>query len=538
MIAEISLAIGGLGLFLVGMTMLTEGLRTLAGGRLRDILRKSTDRPAKGALAGALTTAMVQSSSATTVAAVGFVAAGLMTFQQSLGIIFGANIGTTLTGWLVALLGFKLSLGTVLMPFVLVGVLMKMFAPGAWKGVGWALAGFGILFIGIEGLKDGMVAFRDVVTPERFPADTFYGRLQLVLLGMVITIVTQSSSAGVASALAAISVGAISLPQAAALVIGMDVGTTFTALIATLGGATAARRTGSAHVIYNILTGCMAFALLYPITWVLGPDWSVGRLVDPQIALVAFHTTFNFVGVIAVLGVTGVFARLVIWLIPEHEDDLTRFLGRRMLADSNAALDASVATAKLITKNLLLDLGAKLTGKKAEYTPDENQRLGDALDQTRRFVEAIRTEPGTLEQDRQFNLLFALDHLGRLHHRLTQDIRIKTALTHPRLRQKAMELVSLIGKDPEFASLETFASEANLLRKDYRAFRGQFRESEMRRFGQARGETGNVNRSLDSARWLQRTSYHIWRISERLRQIDAAERRPEGHEHLAEEEAD
>ena len=245
-------ALGGLGLFLVGMNMLTEGLRGLAGDRLRLILRKSTETPLKGVVAGAATTAMVQSSSATTVATVGFVAAGLMTFQQALGVIFGANIGTTITGWLVAIVGCKLDLGLVLTPVVLGGALLNLFSPNPWKQLGWAWAGFGVLFIGIDALKDGMVAFRGIVTPDSFPADTLSGRLKLVVLGTVLTVITQSSSAGVASALAALAVGAITLPQAAALVIGMNVGTTFTAMVATLGGGTASRRTGVSHVIFNL----------------------------------------------------------------------------------------------------------------------------------------------------------------------------------------------------------------------------------------------------------------------------------------------
>ena len=130
--------------------------------------------------------------------------------------------------------------------------------------IGTALAGFSLLFVGIDMMQDGMGAFQGLVTPDRFPPDTLSGRLQLVLLGVLVTVVTQSSSAGVAAALAAIASGAITLPQAAAMVIGMDIGTTFTAALATVGGSTAARQTGFAHVIYNVLTGVMAFVLLGP----------------------------------------------------------------------------------------------------------------------------------------------------------------------------------------------------------------------------------------------------------------------------------
>jgi phosphate:Na+ symporter len=184
-------ALGGLGLFLFGMVILTEGLRSLAGRSLRLALCRFTRSPATGALTGAVTTAVVQSSSATTVAAVGFVGAGLITFPQSLGIIFGANIGTTITGWLVALIGFKLSLGTAVLPVVLAGALLYLFGNRRWRHIGYALAGFGLIFVGITALQAGMESLRDIVTPESFPANTTFGRLQLVAIGIGITIITQ-----------------------------------------------------------------------------------------------------------------------------------------------------------------------------------------------------------------------------------------------------------------------------------------------------------------------------------------------------------
>ena len=141
--------LGGLGLFLLGMIIMTEGLRELAGDMIRSALMRFTSSPVTGAATGAISTAILQSSSATTVAAVGFVGAGLMTFDSSLGIIFGANIGTTITGWLVALFGFKLKLGTIMLPLILAGAILRLFAAGRLSSTGYALAGFGLIFVGI-----------------------------------------------------------------------------------------------------------------------------------------------------------------------------------------------------------------------------------------------------------------------------------------------------------------------------------------------------------------------------------------------------
>ena len=151
------------------MALMTEGLRQLAGDALRQTLARFTRSPTSGAITGAAVTALIQSSSATVVAAVGFVSAGLLTFPQALGICFGANIGTTATGWLVALGGFKLDLGRIALPLVFAGALLRLLGKARTKALGNALAGFALVFVGIDALKDGMDAFTGVVTPESFP---------------------------------------------------------------------------------------------------------------------------------------------------------------------------------------------------------------------------------------------------------------------------------------------------------------------------------------------------------------------------------
>jgi len=148
--------LGGLGLFLFGMVVMTDALRVLAGASIRDALMRFTRSPLSGAITGAASTAILQSSSATTVAAVGFVGAGLMGFNSALGIVFGANVGTTLTGWIVMGLGFKLDLGALMLPIVLVGTLLRLFGRGRIANAGLAAAGFGVIFVGIEQMQLGM----------------------------------------------------------------------------------------------------------------------------------------------------------------------------------------------------------------------------------------------------------------------------------------------------------------------------------------------------------------------------------------------
>jgi len=303
--------LGGLGLFLLGMVIMTEGLRSLAGDRMRAALMRFTRSPYSGAATGTITTAILQSSSATTVAAVGFVGAGLMSFSAALGIIFGANLGTTITGWLVTLFGFKLKLGTLAFPLLFAGVLLRLFGRARLSAFGYGLAGFALIFIGIGTLQQGMIGLQGMVTPQVLPADTALGRIELLGLGILFTLITQSSSAGVATALTALNAGAISFEQAAALVVGMDVGTSATAALATIGGSVGARRTGFSHVIYNLLTGAAALLLITPYR-LLWDAASHGLLLqEPEIALVAFHSGFNVIGVLLVLPFTRQFARLM-----------------------------------------------------------------------------------------------------------------------------------------------------------------------------------------------------------------------------------
>lgn len=513
MTAQVLTTLGGLGLFLIGMRMMTDGLRALAGRELRRILRQNTATPLKGAISGALTTAMVQSSSATTVAAVGFVGAGLMSFEQALGIIFGANIGTTITGWLVALIGFKLKLGTALMPVALVGALMRLFAPGRWKEAGWALAGLSVLFFGIDALQAGMAGLRDVISLDRFPTDTILGRLELVGLGAILTVITQSSSAGVASALAALGAGAITFPQAAALVIGMDVGTTFSAALATLGGSTAARRTGFSHVMYNLLTGALAFALLWPLGWIAA---ALGPRLDPQIALVAFHSAFNVLGVVLVLGVADRFARLVIRLVPERRSQLVAALDPRLRADPETAIAAAVATLRRIARALLLALAEALGAAQPEKVPQRLEEVRRACAETRSFLEGLRVREHGAAFENQIACLHALDHLDRLRLRCAQQERIDTIRSVPELRDLAARLLRTLRGETHGADDSDAEQTANALRTEFRDIRESHRTTAIARAADGEIGSADLGAELDAMRWLQRVSYHLWRIRHHL----------------------
>lgn len=513
---------GGIGLFILGTIILTEGLRGLAGESLRRFLARSTVTPLRGAFAGAAATALIQSSSATTVMAVGFVGAGLMTFPQALGIIFGANIGTTITGWLVAIIGFKLQLGTMVLPLVLVGALLRAFGRGRVRQFGWALAGFSLLFVGITAMQQGMAPFEGHITPDSFPPDTIWGRFQLVLLGILITGITQSSSAGIATALVALNAGAISFPQAAAMVIGMDVGTTFTAALATLGGSAAAKQTGYAHVVYNILTGVMAFVLLAPLSIFVAPWASEDGGANAQVALVAFHTFFNALGVILALPVAAPFARLMARLVPERGPRLLRRLDEGLLQEHGSAVDAAAATLRDVFGVLSKTLSARLSTSQLTFAQlSALASVEEALVATRNYLGQIRTDPAHAAlHKKHVATVHLLDHLFRLTNRCRQDQRIKVVIGESELNRLARLLGNEISALITNQDVARSVGRLDRLRTIMRERRRRYRERTVELASRQSNSATSALEKLDAMRWLQRVTYHVWRIARQLRALD------------------
>ena len=244
--------LGGVGLFLLGMTVMTEGLKALAGSSLRTVLSKAAATPLSGAFWGAVVTLLVQSSSATTMTTIGLVSAGLLTFPQGLGLVFGANVGTTGTGWLVALIGVRVSLSSYALPMIFVGALVKLLGRGRVSAAGAALAGFALVLFGLTTLQQGMGGLAESLHPSDLPAvlgapgvgwlSGSLGLLTLVVVGLVMTAVMQSSTASIAVTLSAYYAGAIGLDQGCALIIGQNIGTATSSAMAAIGASTTAKR--------------------------------------------------------------------------------------------------------------------------------------------------------------------------------------------------------------------------------------------------------------------------------------------------------
>ena len=515
-------SLGGLGLFLLGIVVMTDGLRALAGDTIRSWLIRFTRSPLSGVLTGAASTAVLQSSSATTVAAVGFVGAGLMSFSSALGIMLGANIGTTVTGWLVVLVGFKLKISTIMLPLVFVGAAMRLLANGRFANSGMIIAGFAVVFVGISVMQQGMAGLEQEVTPDKLPGATWTGMLALAGIGIVTTFITQSSSAGVAATITALFSGLIDFQQAAALVVGMDIGTTVTAAMATIGGSVATRRTGFSHVIFNLFAGTGAFLLITPYMYM----WELlapGALANnAEIGLVAFHTSFNTLGVIVVLPIARRFARLMERIVPGRAPIYTHPLDRNLLKDPVLALKAvmPIVYAELIAllRHITLLLGDTVRGEKTDLA-----ELKTAMIETQAFVDDIRLSDGDgVDWEQLLAVIHILDHMQRLLERCEEDEdRAATTRKHPEFADERNIMLSTISQVIDNIEAHNWIDASHAARQAVFAVRDNedaMRATVMKQVANDEIEMSVGTSKLQAIRWLSRVSNHIDRITDHLNQ--------------------
>ena len=512
--------LGGIGLFLIGMIIMTEGLKQIAGKSIRTSLMAYTRSPYSGALWGAISTSILQSSSAVTVATVGFVRAGLMTFSHSLGVIFGANIGTTITGWLVLLLGFKLKLGAIVLPIIFCGALLRLFAKPQIAAIGFTIAGFGLIFTGITTLQDSMFGLREFFEFEHLSVNTLPEKLIVLCFGLVFTLITQSSSAGIAATLAALFSGLIEFEQAAILVIGMDIGTTFTALLATTGASISAKRTGYSHVIYNLLIGTSALFLIAPYIWLWENLTSDVIEQHKEIALVAFHSSFNTLGVLILLPFSQQFANLIEHLIKSENPSVLEQLDDSLLTQPSLALDLSLEPLKHQFISLLETCASLLhdnyLGQKSKLT-----KLHVEIDATLSFIEQIPVEDAQEPQRRRLvNLLHALDHLHRLLERCEEPPEYsfrKTDHTEihefpSRLIHDIKNLIVAIKTNQLMNGIKGINNISNELEINHQPFR----KTILLKVTHQEFDIDHATKALAAFRWLIHISSHIERCASHL----------------------
>jgi len=349
---DLAKLLGSLALFLYGMKIMSEALQKFAGDRLRSILTAMTTNRVTGVLTGMLITMLIQSSSATTVMVVSFVNAGLLTLAQSIGVIMGANIGTTVTAWIISILGFKVSLADYALPLLAIGAIPVLFAQNSnKKSIGEFIFGFSFLFMGLSMLQSNapdlkhnpeMLAFL-----QNYTDMGFFSVILFVLIGTVLTMIVQASAATMAITLIMCANGWISFELGAALVLGENIGTTITANLAAITGNTQARRAAMAHLMFNVFGVCWVLIVFSPLT--SGITWFVHNVLgstDTEVAvplmLSAFHTTFNICNVLLLIWFVKFIEKTVCAIIPSKKDEdeefRLRFISGGMLSTAELSI--------------------------------------------------------------------------------------------------------------------------------------------------------------------------------------------------------
>ena len=348
MIINIFSLVGSLALFLFGMKTMSEGLEKFAGDRLRSILAAMTKNRVMGVLTGILITALIQSSSATTVMVVSFVNAGLMTLTQSIGVIMGANIGTTVTAWIISAVGFKVNIAAFSIPMLAIGMPLIFSGKGSRKSIGEFIFGFSFLFMGLSFLQEAATAMNigDMVAGllAHVPQDSFLTIILFVIVGAVVTMIVQASAATMAITLMlfGMNIPGFGFEQAAALAMGQNIGTTITAFMASLTANTQARRAALAHMFFNVF-GVVAFLIVfYPACHAV--SWFVEHVVgggNDLFKLSAFHTAFNIINTLLLIGFVKQIEALVCKVLPmkaQDEDYRLKFISGGLLSTAELSI--------------------------------------------------------------------------------------------------------------------------------------------------------------------------------------------------------
>ena len=523
MVALVS-AIGGIGFFLLGMNMMADGLKVIAGDSLRNLLNRFTGGTISSMATGAIITLLIQSSTATSLMTIGFVSAGMLTFVQATGVIFGANLGTTSTGWMVALIGVKYSVSQLALPIVGTGVLLKQFSSGRWAQLGLVLSGLGLIFVGIQYLQDGMAGLNDYIDLSLFAELTIGNRLILILTGIAMTIIMQSSSAAVATTITVLSTGGIDLEQAIALVTGQNIGTTATVALASIGASVSAKRTALAHILFNVFTGTILFIFFPFIVLGIKEFASLLNWTEPAIIVALFHTFFSLLGIAILSPFIKQFTKGIIRLLPEKKSAITKHLDASIIPLPAVATETAMRALKEAAIQTLTATGGKFESLASGLPPTHPdiamfdrklETIQQETEEIKDFVVAIRTD-SPASTARYTSLLHALDHIQRMNRLVIHNLN-EVKLTNPleRVDPIVFQLEELIVESIEALQQDDAASIVPKL-SGFSQRLAEFRKKERAGIFEvtAKGEVhiGEAFQYVKLILFVDGISYHLWRM--------------------------
>ncbi|HDY82159.1 MAG TPA: Na/Pi cotransporter family protein [Halieaceae bacterium] len=366
----------GVALFLFGMLCMEQGFKAYSGGTLQRVLTSSTDRLWKSLTFGVVSTTLMQSSSLVSVITISFLSAQLIGLAEGIGIIFGANLGTTTGAWIVAGFGLKVNLSAYALPILVFGVVFLMQSSQRIKGLGWILVGIGFLFLGIHYMKEGFAAYSQHIDLTQYAMTGIAGLLVFTLIGIVATVIMQSSHATLTLIITALAVGQITYENALALAIGANVGTTITAILGSLSANISGKRLAAAHLVFNMVTGLVALVFIQPLLGAVDiiSSWVGIAETDHTLKLAVFHTLFNLLGVLLMLPMINT---LVTWLErrlreDKVERDRPRYLSEASLALPDVALTAVTKETQHLFRNAFTVIAHGISLRRASITSDED----------------------------------------------------------------------------------------------------------------------------------------------------------------------
>ncbi len=354
----------GIAILLFGMIMLEDGFNSFVAGPLQKLLQRATNKLYKSLGLGFLITAVLQSSSLISVIAISFISAGLIGLNAGIGIIFGANIGTTATAWLVSVFGLKVDIASLAMPMLAFGIILVLQKSKKVKGIGHVLAGLGFFFLGIYFMKDGFDTYKETINLADYAMPGITGLMVYTAIGIAITLILQSSSATMALTLTALAVGQITYTNSLAIAIGANIGTTITAIIGSLSANIAGKRLAGAHFVFNIVTGLIALIFIgYLRQFVDFISINFGVAEDNfTFKLSIFHTVFNLIGVAVMVPMINPLVKVLVKVFKEKlEEDLIdypRFLNQSSMAYPQTAIRALLNETKRLFEESTLKIVA------------------------------------------------------------------------------------------------------------------------------------------------------------------------------------
>jgi phosphate:Na+ symporter len=342
----------GVAVFLFGMLFLEEGFKAFTGGMLERLLQKTTDKLWKSLSFGVVSTTLMQSSSLVSVITISFLSAGLISLAAGIGIVFGANLGTTTGAWLIAGFGLKVKISAYAMPMLVFGIVLVFQKSEHLKGIGYIFAGLGFLFLGIHHMKEGFEAFRTTIDLKAFSVAGYPGLFLFALLGVAATVIMQSSHATLVIIITALAAHQITYENGLALAIGANVGTTITAIIGSMSSNIQGKRLAAAHLVFNLVTAIIAIALIYHIMDAV--DWFanlVGIAADDYtLKLAVFHTIFNTIGIVVMIPFINQLVNVLTRLMPEKVVSIAT--PKYLSAAAEAIADTAIESVRKETMHL------------------------------------------------------------------------------------------------------------------------------------------------------------------------------------------